>query len=122
MWGPTGPQVLDTGELSWTPLDWGNDPANPEQASFSLNALGGEINGTARTNGLLNFDFDARLDPGSIDVDYDIDVGLSVFESGDGSFTIQSEQLGHSGLLETRSPNIDVYSGGRFPVWSQSRC
>jgi Ca2+-binding RTX toxin-like protein len=112
MWGPSGPSVIDTGKLfAGTAWDYAINPTLGSEAANNFIAL------DAATRGKVGVDFQAILDPGSVDVRYAAQAGLDVVAGTGDTFTIHSTAVGNpTGNLMTRSPNIDVESNFIFEL------
>lgn len=125
MWGPNGPSVIDTGKLFVGP-EWG--PASKTvnaSLQFGLDIGPVTLGSTSETDvdltvstagGKVGFDFQAILDPGSVDASYSSNASIQILDNGlDGvgkrHLIIQSSESGtpDAGLV-TRSPQIDIES------------
>jgi hypothetical protein len=112
MWGPNGPAIIDSG-LLFAGAAW--DVAASPRLTDPITGSFIELN--ASTSGNIGIDFQAILDPGSIDASYGAQARLEVIEGEGNTFTINSYALGSpTGSLETRSPNVDIESNFIFDV------
>lgn len=112
MWGPNGPPIIDSGVL-FAGTEW-DASINPLLGSEAANNF---IQLNAATSGKIGLDFQAILDPGSVDASFGGQASLEVVEGDEGTFTIQSQMVGSpTGSLQTRSPNIDLESNFVFEL------
>jgi Ca2+-binding RTX toxin-like protein len=112
MWGPNGPPVIDSG-LLFAGTEW-DASIHPLLGSEAANNF---IQLNAATSGRIGLDFQAILDPGSVDANYGGQASLEVIEGDGNAFTINSQVLGSpTGSLQTQSPNIDLESNFIFEL------
>lgn len=112
MWGPGGPDIIDTG-LLFSGIDWDVDlhPQLGDAASNLFIAL------DLATSGKIGVDFRAALDPGSVDAGFGGVANLEVIRGAGDMFSIHSQLAGSpTGSLATRSPNVDIESNFKFEV------